>query len=186
MSVPEFTVSWNSSELFRWELRLKLEHILMPCIQVSSQACFDSMAIMLLAFCAIAVKFPPTCQSMCRSAQTVKIDCVTAKWSLNMAAEMTQFLVTWMKSVWQESKNDRLQLDCWVLNILHLSEHTPSAPGNCSLTLQKESRKRERETHKKSLHSALCSAIFGFTFILFFYACWSIKPLVDPLSPTVS
>ncbi len=68
-----------------------------------------------------------------------------------MAAEVTRFLVTWMKSVRQERKNDRLQLGYWVLNILHLSEHTPSAPGNCSLTLEKESQKRQRDSQRKPL-----------------------------------
>lgn len=50
------TMSSNSSELFRWELRIKLERISMSCVQVSSQACFDSMAITLLLFCATALK----------------------------------------------------------------------------------------------------------------------------------
>lgn len=38
-------MSSNSSELFRWELHIKLERISMSCVQVSSQACCDSMAI---------------------------------------------------------------------------------------------------------------------------------------------
>lgn len=63
----------------------------------------------------------------------VKIYCVTGSQSDSISCNLDDVGVT--------RKKERLA-PAWVLNILHLSEHTPSAPGNCSLTVEKESRER--------------------------------------------